>query len=318
MFSKAITLLVFLMSTILLSSLFLRAKQITSLFTTIKCKRLYSPQSSYHTAGLPCMNIKGADSLNQDLGFPYAQASPLKGRYIGTLERNFEKLNEKPFEPRLLKLNTTTRPVYPRNKPIKSMSPEYYQLFKYYGADVSFFTHYNTEEPDHSKWKATGVRTILTKDFLTYGVQSVGKKAYSKPFYPPGWGALESPTRGHLLAKQLGGDGRYWLNIVSLNRRINCVEMNKVERVVANVYKRRNGLSDTCSILYLVKALYMPTIDYPVAIYIYAAVINQKDATFIYPWLLYQLTQSSTKEIFKNPLPEEMHCPAPRGPPVVH
>lgn len=317
MFSQAITLLVFLMSTILFSSLFLRTKQIPSLFNTIKCKRLYSPSSSYHTPGLPCLNILRTDSLNQDLGFSYDQASPLKGRYIGTPESNFEKPIEKPFEPRLVTLNTTTRPVYARNKPIPSISPEYYQLFRYYGADVSFFAHYNTKEPDQSKWKATGVRTILTKDFLTHGVQSAGKKAYSTPFYPPGWEALESPTRGHLLAKQLGGDGRYWLNIVSLDRNINCVEMNKVERVVANVYKRPNGLSETCSILYLVKAVYMPTIDYPVAIYIYAAVINQKDATLIYPWFLYQLTQSSAKEIFKNALPEGMICPAPRGPPVL-
>lgn len=318
MFRQAITVLGFLMSAILLSSLFLRLKQIPSLLRTIKCEKIYFSQSAYPTTGPPCLNNIRTDSLNQDLGLPYAQASPLNRQYIWTLESNFKKSKDKLHRPRLVRLNTTSRPINPRSGPISSISPEYYQLFRYYGADVSFFTHYNTEEPEPSKWKAAGVRTILTKDFLTHGVQSAGKKAYSTPFYPPGWDDLESPTRGHLLAKQLGGDGRYWVNIVSLDRRINCVEMNKVERVVANVYKRPNRLSETCSILYLVKAVYMPSIDHPVSIYIYAAVINQKDATFIYPWFLYHLTQSSSTEIFKNPLQEGISCPAPSGPPLVH
>ncbi|MFJ8359885.1 DNA/RNA non-specific endonuclease [Streptomyces sp. NPDC093984] len=78
--------------------------------------------------------------------------------------------------------------------------------------------------------RAQGVDTTITKSML-----NTGSKA-SRRVKPPGWlGDAGSHTRGHLLAKSLGGDGAAPENIVIMYDKANNVVMKDLEQEIYRV-----------------------------------------------------------------------------------
>lgn len=297
------------MSTCFVSNIYPRATHFSTLINTALCKRPDSFFRVYQSVDYSLPARRGCDYSRKPIDFPhepgcyhsvdYSTAALLSCSYnsktidlseqgsisncdfFGNTNRtNWIATVDRPKRrPATCNLRPISLPFYSRHQPVQSLPPEYYQTFRYYGADVSFFGQYDEGEAKPNKWKATGVCALFTKAFLKHGVKSTGKKAYTTPHYPPGWSKLDSPTRVHLLGSQLGGDGRYWLNIISLNRKVNCVDMNGVEQKVANVYKKPTNLSSNCSVLYNVKATYVRGNIQQVFIYIVPSLIKSMELT---------------------------------------
>ncbi|WP_306320503.1 MULTISPECIES: DNA/RNA non-specific endonuclease [unclassified Streptomyces] len=79
-------------------------------------------------------------------------------------------------------------------------------------------------KPLDSLGRATGVETRITREMLDTGTKA------SRRVQPPGWeGAAAGHTRGHLLARALGGDGRAEGNIVIMYDRANNEVMEQLE-----------------------------------------------------------------------------------------
>ncbi|KPI17156.1 hypothetical protein OK074_8247 [Actinobacteria bacterium OK074] len=85
-------------------------------------------------------------------------------------------------------------------------------------------------KPLDSLGRAQGVDTTITKSML-----NTGSKA-SRRVQPPGWvGQVAEHTRGHLLAKSLGGDGAAPENIVIMYKVANNNVMEKLEEQIYQV-----------------------------------------------------------------------------------
>ncbi|MFI7339376.1 DNA/RNA non-specific endonuclease [Streptomyces sp. NPDC050085] len=85
-------------------------------------------------------------------------------------------------------------------------------------------------EPLDALGRAQGVDTTITPSML-----NTGQKA-SRRIKPPGWlGDTAEHTRGHLLARSLGGDGRAPENIVIMYAKANNEVMEKLEERIYNV-----------------------------------------------------------------------------------
>ncbi|MGW5481648.1 DNA/RNA non-specific endonuclease [Streptomyces sp. NPDC004008] len=82
-------------------------------------------------------------------------------------------------------------------------------------------------KPLDSLGRAQGVDTTITKSMLNSGTKA------SRRVKPPGWlGETAGHTRGHLLARSLGGDGRAPENIVIMYDRANNEVMEKIEEKI--------------------------------------------------------------------------------------
>ncbi|MFJ9131295.1 DNA/RNA non-specific endonuclease [Streptomyces sp. NPDC102340] len=87
-------------------------------------------------------------------------------------------------------------------------------------------------KPLDSLGRATGVETRITREMLDTGTKA------SRRVQPPGWeGAAAGHTRGHLLARALGGDGRAEANIVIIYDRANNEVMEHLESRIYDTVK---------------------------------------------------------------------------------
>ncbi|MBX7547444.1 MULTISPECIES: DNA/RNA non-specific endonuclease [Streptomyces] len=85
-------------------------------------------------------------------------------------------------------------------------------------------------EPLDSLGRAQGVKTTITKSMLNTGTKA------SRRVKPPGWlGDAADHTRGHLLARALGGDGAAPENIVIMYKTANNEVMEKLEEQIYKV-----------------------------------------------------------------------------------
>ncbi|MEV5736755.1 DNA/RNA non-specific endonuclease, partial [Streptomyces sp. NPDC052292] len=93
--------------------------------------------------------------------------------------------------------------------------------------------------------RAQGVDTTITKSML-----NTGSKA-SRRVKPPGWlGDTADHTRGHLLARALGGDGAAPENIVIMYRTANNEVMEKLEEQIYKVVDAGHDVKYSATPLY--------------------------------------------------------------------
>lgn len=85
--------------------------------------------------------------------------------------------------------------------------------------------------PLNGAGQATGVSATLTAPMLGTGTKA------NRRYSPPGWRSGQAPyfdNRAHLLARQLGGDGKDPRNLVTAARQTNHPRMSQFERGVAS------------------------------------------------------------------------------------
>ncbi|MET8248217.1 DNA/RNA non-specific endonuclease [Streptomyces sp. NPDC005202] len=93
--------------------------------------------------------------------------------------------------------------------------------------------------------RAQGVDTMITKSML-----NTGSKA-SRRVKPPGWlGDAADHTRGHLLARSLGGDGSAPENIVIMYKTANNEVMEKLEEQIYKVVDAGHDVKYSATPLY--------------------------------------------------------------------
>uniref|UniRef100_A0AAU2VPG8 DNA/RNA non-specific endonuclease n=1 Tax=Streptomyces sp. NBC_00008 TaxID=2903610 RepID=A0AAU2VPG8_9ACTN len=84
--------------------------------------------------------------------------------------------------------------------------------------------------PLDSSGRSQGVRTQITESMLDKG------DGTTRRMKPPGWGGADAGhTRGHLLARSLGGDGKAAENIAIMYDHANNVVMNDLEKEIYSV-----------------------------------------------------------------------------------
>ncbi|TSB17924.1 DNA/RNA non-specific endonuclease [Streptomyces benahoarensis] len=102
--------------------------------------------------------------------------------------------------------------------------------------------------------RATGVETTITKDMLDTGTKA------SRRVQPPGWeGAEAEHTRGHLLARSLGGDGRSEVNIVIMYKTANNDVMEKLEEQIFETVRERGSVEYSAAPVYATPGDVIPT-----------------------------------------------------------
>ncbi|KAI0559896.1 DNA/RNA non-specific endonuclease [Gracilaria domingensis] len=123
---------------------------------------------------------------------------------------------------------------------------------------------------DFKEWKASSVRAIFraVKNRTGENLADCGKTAYNYD-RPPGWlGPGMKCTRGHLLGRQLGGNGLNTRNIVMLFSSANSPVMSGWENIIAEVRKKfLINSSRKAEIEYVVKAEYCPGRETPAAVW---------------------------------------------------
>ncbi|CAN8061369.1 unnamed protein product [Agarophyton chilense] len=102
----------------------------------------------------------------------------------------------------------------------------FYDNLKAKAGDREFFLPMPTTGTALNNIQSTGVSFALTYDALH--PRLIGSRTYT-PIGPPGWDEFPSDSRqrGHLWAKDLGGSGTYYLNVITLSSQVNQ-EMNNV------------------------------------------------------------------------------------------
>ncbi|WP_052230039.1 DNA/RNA non-specific endonuclease [Streptomyces sp. CT34] len=102
--------------------------------------------------------------------------------------------------------------------------------------------------------RATGVETRITQDMLDTGTKA------SRRMQPPGWGGeAAGHTRGHLLARSLGGDGRSEANIVIMHKTANNEVMEKLEEQIYETVKQRGSVDYSAAPVYANPGDVIPT-----------------------------------------------------------
>ncbi|MFF4602033.1 DNA/RNA non-specific endonuclease [Streptomyces sp. NPDC001339] len=100
-------------------------------------------------------------------------------------------------------------------------------------------------KPLDSTGRATGVETRITQDMLDTGTKA------SRRVKPPGWeGEAAEHTRGHLLARSLGGDGHSEANIVIMYKTANNEVMEKLEEQIYETVKNRGSVEYSAAPVY--------------------------------------------------------------------
>ncbi|GCD47921.1 DNA/RNA non-specific endonuclease [Streptomyces paromomycinus] len=100
-------------------------------------------------------------------------------------------------------------------------------------------------KPPDSMGRATGVETHISRDMLDTGTKA------SRRVKPPGWiGDTAGHTRGHLLARSLGGDGRAETNIVIMYDKANNEVMEKLEERIYETVSKRGDVEYSASPVY--------------------------------------------------------------------
>ncbi|MFK0295616.1 DNA/RNA non-specific endonuclease [Streptomyces sp. NPDC090442] len=93
--------------------------------------------------------------------------------------------------------------------------------------------------------RATGVETRITQDMLDTGTKP------SRRVRPPGWeGEAADHTRGHLLARSLGGDGRSDANIAIMYDRANNEAMKDIELQIYDTVKNKGPVDYSATPIY--------------------------------------------------------------------
>ncbi|MFF4283955.1 MULTISPECIES: DNA/RNA non-specific endonuclease [Streptomyces] len=94
--------------------------------------------------------------------------------------------------------------------------------------------------------RATGVQTTITSEMLENKGSPPGRR-----IKPPGWlGEAAGHTRGHLLARSLGGDGRAPANIAIMYEKANNVVMEKLEQLIAETVRTRGPVEYSATPVY--------------------------------------------------------------------
>ncbi|MGW7356333.1 DNA/RNA non-specific endonuclease [Streptomyces sp. NPDC054802] len=100
-------------------------------------------------------------------------------------------------------------------------------------------------KPLDSTGRATGVDTTITRSMLDTGTKA------SRRVKPPGWlGDSAQHTRGHLLARSLGGDGAAHENIAIIYERANNEVMQKLESQIYDTVKAGHDVRYTATPVY--------------------------------------------------------------------
>ncbi|MEU9504028.1 DNA/RNA non-specific endonuclease [Streptomyces sp. NPDC048196] len=93
--------------------------------------------------------------------------------------------------------------------------------------------------------RATGVQTTITSEMLNTGTKP------SRRIQPPGWvGEAAGHTRGHLLARSLGGDGRARANIALMYDKANNEVMEKLEQLIYETVRTRGPVEYSATPVY--------------------------------------------------------------------
>ncbi|MFE7315675.1 DNA/RNA non-specific endonuclease [Streptomyces sp. NPDC057555] len=109
-------------------------------------------------------------------------------------------------------------------------------------------------KPLDSMGRATGVETRVTQDMLDTGTKA------SRRMQPPGWGGeAAGHTRGHLLARSLGGDGRSEANIVIMHKTANNEVMEQLEEQIYETVKQRGSVEYSAAPVYANPGDVIPT-----------------------------------------------------------
>lgn len=188
--------------------------------------------------------------------------------------------------------------------PIYTLPVDTFVTFENNGAIVKYCAPLHKNE-DWKNWKAVCAHLDFSKKFLDSGSTHVlGTKAYMRQT-PPFWEYLVNtaglaPSRGHLLAKRLGGNGHYVLNIVAQNLRTNSVDMNAIEALISNAYKERIKIHPNCRIEYFVYTHY-EQINPLATIFIKSWIYGWQENKYLrYPWVFYGLENQNVKTYFKS------------------
>ncbi|MFD7106750.1 WXG100-like domain-containing protein [Streptomyces celluloflavus] len=100
-------------------------------------------------------------------------------------------------------------------------------------------------KPLDSIGRATGVETTITHDMLDAGTKA------SRRVKPPGWeGEAADHTRGHLLARSLGGDGRSEANIAIMYDKANNEAMKDIELQIYDTVKNKGPVDYSATPVY--------------------------------------------------------------------
>ncbi|MEU7182480.1 MULTISPECIES: DNA/RNA non-specific endonuclease [Streptomyces] len=100
-------------------------------------------------------------------------------------------------------------------------------------------------KPLDSIGRATGVETTITHDMLDAGTKA------SRRVKPPGWeGEAADHTRGHLLARSLGGDGRSEANIAIIYDKANNEAMKDIELQIYDTVKNKGPVDYSATPVY--------------------------------------------------------------------
>ncbi|MFG2865571.1 DNA/RNA non-specific endonuclease [Streptomyces sioyaensis] len=109
-------------------------------------------------------------------------------------------------------------------------------------------------KPPDTLGRATGVETNITRDMLNTGTKA------SRRVKPPGWlGEAAGHTRGHLLARSLGGDGRSEANIVIMYDKANNEVMENLEERIYETVSKRGSVDYSASPVYAHPSDIIPT-----------------------------------------------------------
>ncbi|MCE4948551.1 DNA/RNA non-specific endonuclease [Streptomyces sp. VTCC 41912] len=93
--------------------------------------------------------------------------------------------------------------------------------------------------------RATGVETTVSRGMLDAGTKA------SRRIKPPGWqGEAAGHTRGHLLARSLGGDGRSPANIVIMYDTANNEVMEKLEERIYETVRDHGSVEYSATPVY--------------------------------------------------------------------
>lgn len=100
-------------------------------------------------------------------------------------------------------------------------------------------------KPLDATGRATGVDTTITKSMIDTG------EGAPRRVKPPGWiGEAAGHTRGHLLARSLGGDGRAPENIAIMYQRANNEVMEKIESRIYDTVDSGHDVKYTATPVY--------------------------------------------------------------------
>lgn len=157
-----------------------------------------------------------------------------------------------------------------------------YQNLKDQGGDREFFPPVPTTSTELNDVQSLGVSYGLTYNALHPRLQ--GSRSYT-PIVPPGWDELPERERGHLWAKDMGGSGGYYLNIITLAQTANRLMNNDFECKVKEALELMD-LDKLSRVFVTILVRYNPDVNLSKKIFLFADVEYLTSAGWVMePWL---------------------------------